>query len=280
MDISEIIKQDMKAVITSLDSDDYRLMNVFSNRLMSNSILEEKPEFNYTLIGFFSKEVSRICSEIKTEQNNSAYNTAKAIAISYLKSIEIKSENEILWQDFCNFYDRIRKYEIQKTEKDSYRDSQSFTASSFSVLLRIIQQQKEVLYYTNNQFVAGVTTEMERIIRVHGGKLNDIYLISLFRALSFYSAYINYLDKENRNEFISKSIIPYIDSILEVSKDFIPNKITELLTKIINDWRIRYIQFLERPRFVPIDGQKVAITEDTKRKVSETVEKALQQEVS
>jgi hypothetical protein len=122
---------------------------------------------------------------------------------------------------------------------------------------------------------------MDRIIRVHGGETREICLISLFRALSFCFDYIDFFEKDHRNEIVEKSIFPYLDSITAATQkgEIDIDHITDLLARIVFDWRIRYTQFLEPPRAVTIEERKVTVTEETRKKLSESVEKALEKEV-
>jgi len=279
MEISKIIKQDAKAALLAAQSDDFRTMNIYSNRIMMNAIFDKNP--NFALIGFFFKEIARICGRVKTNKDTTAYSTAKSIAVSYIESVAVESKSEQLWSDYVDFYNKIRKYEADEYENESYEDDPTFTNGSFNWLLELINKDKQSLFNPNNQFIIGITNEMDRIIRVHGGRIREIYLVSLFKALTLYSGYLDYFDKDYRNEIIENSIFPYLDSItVAAQKEKIDSdQITSLLAKIVFDWRICYIRFLERPSVVPFEERKVAITEETKKKLSESVEKALEKEV-
>jgi hypothetical protein len=279
MEISKIIKQDAKAALLAAQSDDFRTMNIYSNRIMTNAIFDKNPDF--ALIGFFFKEIARICGSVRTNKDTTAYSTAKSIAVSYIESVAIESKSEQLWSDYVDFYDKIRKYEQDEYENKSYEDDPTFTNASFNWLLELINKDKKLLFKRDNQFITGILVEMDRIIRAHGGRIREICIVSLFRALSLYSNYLDYFDKDYRNEIIENSVLPYLDSITAATQkekiDF--DQITGLLAKIVFDWRVCYTQFLERPRVVPIEERKVVITEETRKKLSESVEKALEKEV-
>lgn len=277
--ISQIIQQDVKAAYSAFQSDDFRVMNMYANRIMANSIFDEKPQL--TLIGFFLKEVSRIHDRLKAYKDLTAFATAKSIGDTYIKTVNVESGINEFWEEYDNFYNRIRKYEQGKYEKESYKDNTEFTHLTFRWLLERLNEDRDVLFNNNNQFVRGILTEMDRIFRVHGGDRVDLYAFSLLRALELYSGYIEYFSKDERREFITKSMFTYIDDIIKtMSKDHVdPTEITILLRRIILDWRVCYIRFMERPRLVPIEGEKVPITEETKKRISKSVEKALEEEV-
>jgi hypothetical protein len=279
MGISEIIEQDVKAAFLSAQGDDFRLMNIYSNRIMMDAVFDKNP--NFALIGFFLRQIAMICGHIKTGKDTTAYSTAKSIAVSYIKSVAVESKSEQLWSDYADFFDKIRKYEEDEYEKKSYKDNPAFTNASFNWLLRLINADRKLLFRPNNRLITGIANEMDRIIRVHGGGPREIHLISLFKALDLYSGYLDYFAEDYRNEIIQNCIFPYLDSITNATQkekiDF--DQITSLLAGIIFDWRVCYIQFLERPSIVQIEEHRVPITEETKKKLSESVEKALEKEV-
>jgi len=278
-EISQIIEQDVKAAYSAFRNDDFRLMNIYANRIMTNAIFDEKPQL--TLIGFFLKGISRIYDRMKAYKDLTAFATAKSIGDTYIKSINVESEIKEFWEEYDNFYNRIRKYEQDEYEKESYKDNAEFTHLTFRWLMEKLNKDKDVLFNRNNQFVRGIVTEMDRIFRVHGGDRVDLYVFSLLKALELYGGYIEYLSKDERNEFITKSMFPYIDDITKTSlKDQVDSEeVTILLRRIILDWRVCYIRFMERPRLVPIEEKAVPITEETKKRISKSVEKALEEEV-
>ncbi|MDH5483496.1 MAG: hypothetical protein OEY22_11575 [Candidatus Bathyarchaeota archaeon] len=279
MESSRIVKQDMKAALSAAQNDDFEEMNIYSNRIMTNAIFDENS--NFALLGFFFKEIARTCGSVKTNRDTTAYATAKSIATSYIESVDIESKSEQLWSNYVEFYNKIRKYEQNEHENKSYEDDLSFTNASLNWLVELINKDRKLLFKPENRLITGILTEMERIARVHGAQIREICLISLFRALNLYSSYLDYFDKDYRNEIIENSVLPYLDSIKAAAQnekiDFDP--ITQLLAKIIFDWRVCYIRFMERPRIVPIGERKVAVSEETKKRLSESVEKALQKEV-
>ena len=278
MEISQIIKQDAKAVLLAAQGDDFRLVNIYANRIMTNATFSKNP--NFALIGFFFKEIAKICGHVKTRKDTTAYSTAKSIAVSYIESVDIESKSEKLWTDYTSFYNKIRKYEEDEYEKESYEDNPEFTNASFNWLLELINKDKKMLFNPINQFIAGITNEMNRIISVHGGGLRETCLTSLFKALMLYSSYLTYFEKDYRNEIIANSILPYLDLITATQKEKVdPDQVTDLLARIVFDWRVSYIRFLERPSFVAVEEPKVPITEETKKKLSESIERALEEEV-
>jgi hypothetical protein len=280
MDIHEVIEQDAKAAYSAFKNDDFRDMNIFANRIMSNAVLSE--DYRFVLVGFFLKEIARIYGLMKARKDLSAFSTAKSLGDTYLKSIGLgKSFNE-LWEEYYQFYGRVGEHRLDEYEKESYKKNVEFTRYAFRWLIGKLSEDRNILLNENNQFVHGILNEMDRIIRVHGGELNHLYAWSLVRALQLYYSYVDYFGKEERKQIIEKSVFSYIDDIAKtLLKDPIdPNEVTNLLQRVIVDWRICFLHFMERAELVPIEGEKkVQITEETRKKISESVTKALEEEV-
>lgn len=279
MELSQIIEQDVKATHLAFRDDDFTAMNMFANRVMANAILSEKPQLS--LIGFFLKEMTRIYERIKAYEDLTTFATAKSLGETYIKSIKLESEIKEFWEQYHHFYNRIRKHEQNKFEKESYEENVEFTGFAFRWLIEKLSEERNVLFNHNNQFVRGIVNAMDRIYRVHLGNMVDLYAFSLVKALQLYSDYMENFSKDERNEFITKSLFVYIDDITKtLLKDQVdPKDVTTLLKRIILDWRLCYIRFMERPRFVRIQEKGVPISEETKKRISKSVEKALEEEV-
>lgn len=278
--ILQVIEQDVKATYSAFQADDFADMNLFSNRIMANAILGEDPRL--TLLGFCLKEVARIYGRIKARKDLTTFATAKSLGDVYIRSINLKGDINEFWEQYHLFYNKIRQHQQDEHEKESYKENIQFTRFAFRWLIQKLSEDRDMLFKDHNQFVRGILSEMERIFRVHGGELVDLYSFSLVRALHLYYDYTDYFSKNERMEVITKSVFPYVDEMVKtLVKDSVdPEEVTLLLRRIIVAWRIAYMYFMERPRIVPIQREEgVPITEETKRKISETVTKALEEEV-
>lgn len=279
-DISQIIEQDVKAAYSAFKNDDFTDMNIFANRIMSNAILSEDPRLN--LVGFFLKEMARIYGPIKARKELSTFSTAKSLGDVYIRSIRLKGTINELWEQYHQFFDRVRRHRLDEYEKQSYKENVEFTRFVFRWLIEKLSKDRNTLFNENNQFIRGILNEMDRILNLHGGELVDLYAWSLAKALQLYYGYVDYFGKDERRGVIEKSVFPYIDDMAKtLLQDEVDSKeVTLLLQRMIVDWRICFIYFMERPRLVPIEREKkVLITEETKKKISETVSKALEKEV-
>jgi len=278
--ISRIIEQDIKAAHSAFSNDDFRLMNIYANRVMSNAILSDDPRL--TLPGFFLKEAARIYGSIKAKKDLSTFSTAKSLGEVYLNGLKLDSSFGEMWQRYHDFFVRVLEHDTDEHEKKSYKADPEFTNFAFRFFIEKMSEDRDILYNVNNQFLRGLLNEMDRIFRVHKGGLFELYALSLVRALELYSGYVPYYEKRRRNEIIGKSLLPYIEAISEMLREdpVDPEKVALLLKRIILDWRLCFIHFMEAPGYIPVQEEKrVPITEETKKRISETVSKALEEEV-
>lgn len=278
--IFQVIKQDVKAAGLAFQNDDFTDMNILSNRIMSNAMLSEDPRF--TLIGFCLKETSGVYERIKARETLTTFATAKSLGDAFIRSIDLESDISQFWEQYYIFRNKVRHHQQSEYEKESYKENVEFTRFAFRWLIQKLSEDRDVLFKDHNQFLRGILSEMGRIFRVSGGELVDVYCFSLVRALQLYYDYADYFSRDERKEFITKSLLPHVDDIAKtLLKDTVDQKkVTLLLRRIIVDWRLAYVQFTERPRFVRVqEGEGVPITEETKRKISDTVTKALEEEV-
>jgi len=279
VDIYQVIEQDVKAAYSAFKNDDFTNMNIFANRIMANALLDKDPRL--TLVGFFLKEIARIYGPIKARKGLSTFSTAKSLGDTYINSINLKADIAELWMQYHQFRNRIKEHRQDEYEKESYKENIEFTHLVFRWLIEKLSEERNMLFNPKNLFLRGILNEMDRIIRVHGVDLVDLYAWSLTKALQLYYNYMDYFSENERREVVEKSVFQYIDDINEtMSKSKVaPQEVALLLQRIIADWRMQYIHFMERPRLVSIERQEgVPITEETKKKISETVAKALEEE--
>ncbi len=280
MDISRIIKQDMKAIYSAFKNEDFRNMNVFSNRIITDAIFADKSKF--IIVGFFLKDMALIYKVMKAKKELTTFTTAKSFGDNFIRSIiDDDIELEIVWVNYHRFRISMMEHQQNEHEKNNYSQNFDFSHMAFVQLIDMLKNEKNILLINNNQFLHGMNSEMERIFKVHGANLDDFYAMALTGSLGLYYGYAEYYGSA-REDFIEKSIFPHIDNVSEVlEKDPVDQKEVEnLLVKLLSEWRYSYIRFMERPKFIPIkEDREVSISEETKKKISDTVAKVLEQEV-
>jgi hypothetical protein len=219
---------------------------------------------------------------MKGKKELTTLTTAKSFGDIFIRSIidhDIKLEQ--VWTTYHKFRISLMEHQQNEHEKDNYELNFDFSHTVFTRLMSMLEKEKNILLIDKNQFLRGITTEMERIFKVHGANLFDFYSMALISALHLYFQYVDYYGSA-REEIIEKSIFPYLENILDLlKKDQIDqNEINKLLVKLLQEWRLSFIRFMERPKFVPIrEDEELSISEETKKKISDTVTKVLEEEV-
>jgi hypothetical protein len=125
---------------------------------------------------------------------------------------------------------------------------------------------------------------MDRIFKVHGGFESEVYAISMLKALDRYYDYFRVAyrtDGTIDEEKVKSVIFPYIDQIVSIvsSGKIDVNEIMEVLWKLVSGWRKFFIEYMELlPRGVAVE-KAIELPEEAKRKLTESVTKALEGEV-
>ncbi|MCR3907136.1 MAG: hypothetical protein NUK62_08950 [Tenericutes bacterium] len=280
LDISSIIKQDLAAIQSAFEDDDFRNMNVFSNRIMTDAVFGNKD--NFVIIGFFLKDMALIYEIMKAKKELTTFSTAKSFGTVFLKSItKTDIEIEQIWKEYHKTRIGLMEHQQNEHEKGNYSQNFEFSNEVFVKLINMLKEEKNILLLAKNKFLEGINSEMERIFKVHGAALVNFYAMALTGALQLYYQYVDYYESL-RDQIIETVVFPYVNNIIVIlEKDPInPDEVNNLLIKLISEWRFSFIRFMERPKFVPIkQDEELLISEDTKKKISETVAKVLEQEV-
>jgi hypothetical protein len=280
MDVSSIILQDYKATLSAFDKDDFSLVNIFANRIMTNAVIGAEPK--YTLIGFFLKEVSRIYGRIKSRQEHTAFFTAKSHGDNYVKSLNLDDDIQTIWKKHLIFLNKVREYYKNEFETGNYEDNEEFSTYVFDWLIKKLDTDKDILYNKNNYFFKGILNEMNRIFNLHGGGIKELYALTLIRALDFYHNYLSIFNEVERIKIIKEDLMLHVEKTITVlsKADLNSDEVTYLLQNIIRDWRNFFIHFMEFRQLIPVPKREgVQITEETRKKISETVTKALEEEM-
>jgi len=285
--LSKIIALDIKAAIQAFNADDFDSANTFANRAMANAVMGKNREL--ILPGFFMKDLV-ISYGIIQVHRGSALATAKTVGNKHLKVLEKmldkeKMDENELWSLFYKMSLELRDFLKSNFEKDTYTsDDYEFSHEAFIWLLSYLKEKKALLSNPKNHLLKGIINEMDRIFKVHGGFESEVYAISMLKALDRYYDYfrVAYRTNETIEEEKVKSVIfPYIDQIVSIvssGKNDL-NEIMEVLWKLVSGWRKFFIEYMElQPRGVAVE-KAIELPEEAKRKLTESVTKALEGEV-
>jgi len=280
------ILEDIRAAIRAFELDDFELMNIFGNRIMSDALFSDSAKL--ALPGFFLKHVAIVYLRLKARLSGSKFSEAKRVGREYINTLSNLSEESIkeekLWQDFHNFINGIRKHTIMDIEREVYEENPKLTHSIFRWLIKYLNDKKEVLLQPNNVFFKGILNEMDRLSKVYGCELADTYAFSLLVALDRYFDYFQIAYRtptgDVNTEKVKEKVFPYIEKIAEIfssEENIEPGSITNILWELIKGWREFYIHYMELPRRVI--EKPIELPEEYRKKLAEAIGKALEKEV-
>lgn len=285
--LSQIIKMDLKAAIQAFEADDFDSMNVFANRSMANAIMGKTK--NLILPGFFMKDLALIYGIIKAYRG-STLSTAKVIGTKHLKSLEKmlsqeKLSEKELWKFFYRLNLDLKEFLKDDSEKNVYTsDDPEFSHAAFMWLLNHLKEGKTLLLNPKNRLLKGTLNEMDRIFKVHGGLESEIYAISMLKALDRYYDYFRFAHKIDGvidEERVKSKIFPYVDEITSIvsSRRVSMSRMMKTMWELVSEWRKSFIEYTElRRRGIAVE-KAIELPEEAKRKLTESVTKALEREV-
>jgi len=280
----DAFRQDLQAAAKALEGEDFELMNIYSNRIMSNSIFGDDRKF--ALPGFFLKDVSFTIGNLKARVPTSAFSTAKALASEYARRLlgqtsQSEFKEEELWQQFHGFMDRVRKFTMERIEGEVYvQPNASFTHEAFRWLISYLDKNKDTLLHPRNMLLKGILNEMNRLYRNHGAELDETYSMALITALDRCNDYVGMssLSESDYGERTKKEVMPYVERVISVLKENTPSpeNVNELLWVLIRRWRGYFIEFMEVRRAVYVPEKAIELPEETRKKLTEAITKSLE----
>jgi hypothetical protein len=283
----EMLAKNIEVAKLSFQRDDFQLMNILGNRIMSDSLFGGNKDFS--LFGFFIKQVALNYLNLKPRLDDSDFVGAKLVGEKYLDTLSSAS-NDIdkaqLWADYHDFNIQIVQYsasDVDEKIKEIYGDAPQITEHVRHWLIDFLSNKREILFNAKNNFIKGIINEFQRIGLSYGYQIRDTIIFSCLIALDRYWEYFVFqqtaVSGEVDQETVRTTVFPYIDKIRQLSSSSNINydNVTNLLSQLIEAWRESFIYYYELPRKTV--EKPVELTEESKKKLSAVVSKALQKEI-
>lgn len=283
----DMYTKNIKVAALSFKTEDFQLMNIIGNRIMSDSLFGSSEDF--ALFGFFVKQMALDYLNLKPRISESDFLDAKLVGEKYLETLLSSSEDMDIaksWADYHEFNIKIGQYsasDIDKNIKEIYGDNPSITENVRHWLIDFLVNHRDMLYDRNNNFFKGLINELQRVGLAYDYTVMDTIIFSCLVALDRYYEYFviehtaenGILDKEK----VKTTLFPHIDKIKDFSSssevDY--KEVTHLLWQLIKCWRESFIYYSELPyRPAP---KPIELSKEAKKKLSEAVSKALQKEI-
>lgn len=284
----QAFRQDLAAAVEAFRADNFDAMNVFANRIMSNAVIGGNRKL--ALPGFFLKDIAFDFGNLKALATTATFSTAKSLADQYVSSLAEKSsesdfdENQF-WADYHRYLERTFKYAMDEFEGEAYKTANpEFTHKSFIWLIQYLDRHKDTLLDPKNLLIKGVHNEMSRLLKVHGGEVADTYAISLIIALDRCNDYIRATASEDAFPTrVKDEIMSYVEKIVQMFSGSgettpEPDSVNSTLWELIYRWREYFLQYMERPRRLVQPEKGIELPEETRKKLTEAITKALESE--
>lgn len=283
----EMYAKDIQVANIYFKAEDFQLMNVLGNRIMSNSIFGSVKDF--ALFGFFVKQMALNYMNLKPSISESDFLDAKLVGEKYLDTLlSVNKDINISksWADYHEFNIQIMQYsasDIDKKIKEIYEQNPNITENVRHWLIDFLIKDREILCDSKNNFIKGIINDFQRVGLSYGYQVKDTIIFSCLIALDRYYEYFVFQNTAQNGavdkEIVKTTLFPYIDKIKQLSSSIEINyeEVTVLLWQLTKAWREYFIYYSELP--YKTTQRPIELSKESKKKLSEAVSKALQREV-
>ena len=189
----EMYTKNMQVATLSFKMEDFQLMNIISNRIMSDSLFGSSE--NFALFGFFVKQMALNYLNLKPRINESDFLGAKLVGEEYLDTLLSSLKDTDMaksWADYHEFNIKIQQYsasDIDKSIKEIYGDNPKITENVRYWLIDFLVKDREMLYDSKNNFLKGLINEFQRVGLAYDYRVIDTIVFSCLIALDRYYEY-------------------------------------------------------------------------------------------
>ena len=282
--MKEIIKQDIAAAIQAFEGDDFGLVNIMGNRLMSNLLLVGQGDL--MIYGYLLKEASKEFERIR-RMGKGRLEESKKIGRKFLEDLQAMVKDEVdarkVWERCYEYEKSIVKYLPTDFELAAYTENPRFTRDAALWLAKHLRENKELLMKEKNRLLNGVLNELSRIINTHGPDQYSLVLYLLLVSLADYYRYLSHMDVTEREEEFKQKIFPYVDEITSLDPESDLGELYGRANKILGDiaskWRTYFINYMEVPEIEIVERRpRIEIPEEAKERITKTIKEAIEKE--
>lgn len=232
----DMIQKDIKVAALTFKADDFQLMNILGNRIMSDAVFHAN--INLAVTGFFLKNVALCYLNLKPQLGDTEFLEAKLIGEKYIASlseVDVKVDEVQAWSDYHQFNIDVRKYPntgINKQIADVYGDDPQVTHKVRGWLVDFLYTNKTILLDNRNNFIKGVLNDLQRVGLTFGYDVADTVVYSCLLALDRYYDYFRLRHSTQTDDIdkdaIKAQIFPYIDRIRTLSTSQSVNVVSQV----------------------------------------------------
>jgi hypothetical protein len=292
--IIDVLRQDLKVVENALKVNNFGMVSIIGNRIMSNLLLADASKTKeLMLIGWIVKEMGGELEEIKRYKDESKLANGTKIVEENLKKIVTmlsKKEygNKEVWELYFDFEKKMQVYILNDLEDKSYTRKPEFTHEITLFLLQHFLANKDLLLKQNTQLNKGILNDLSRTINEHGATEGEYIFYIIFKVFDLYFDYVLYsetIDGKINEASMRPKIDVYINTIEKIYQIYeaknlekmYPASIAlvydlsiEIRKYFLNYFIIHTQQFVER---------KFELPEEAKQRIGETISKAFEEKL-
>lgn len=276
-----VVTQDFAAAISAFDEGDYPQMNVYSNRLIANSVFGQQRQ--YGIIGFFLKNVAT--DFLRLTVSSDSQNALKPFASAFMSKLKeaLKPELELMhvWQGFFAYTESSRKIFLTPAEKQVYKENKAFTAIAFSALANELLKG-EHLFEEQGQVTKAFLNESARLINSHGAQERDLVFSTLVTALDRFCDYVKVACSGKSADCFKSKLLPFTERMTQwrEGNEGLPYAdASGILADILVEWRFSFLRYFELRRFISAEEKKIELPPEARKRLGDTITEALKKDL-
>lgn len=298
MDMAPVLRQDFKAFTLSIEEGQIDLTVVFANRFLSNVVFGA--DKRYTTLGYILRDLA--VDTLKASQvGGEAQKILKAGREKVLEAIAPLVEGANLdlvaaWKSYHGYVSKTRLALASKAEADAYTEMPEVAGEALKYLLDEFLLNERELAEPATVVPHGCFNEVSRLVTSHGVSEVDLPLIAILECLQWLYEYlprhwestVNNLSAEGHKAYVAKvktrflaflnPMRPLLDRSQFPNLEAVAAPASDILANILIEWRKEFIRYMEIGG-VTERKKPVAISKETREKLSESIKGAIEKDV-
>ncbi len=274
--------------------DEYFLTTVYSNRILSDSLIMDY--LDWGVVGFIIRSMTMDYTKFKTSNSGkleSQYLSevripgVKLLTALIERSTEEKKDTLSLWDIFVKFKNAFRRYQHVESESAIYysdNPNEDYTQFVSEWMVDFLATSKDYLYLTNNNLLKGIGNEIERISNLTGYNLKITLFNSCVMSMDWYLDFVKqfqYSDPKIYETMINEIFISKIDQLLLLMRkpDLPVEELSNLIWENLKAWRKLFMVFMELPSGSTQTENKITLPPEFREKLTDILSKAVKKEM-
>lgn len=290
----KIVIAHLKEADRLLKNDDYFLTTIYSNRILSDSLIID--DMYSGLVGFMIRSMSM--DYIKFKSLNSGKLESQYISdvrtpgVEFLtalmgRSVGDRKDTESLWELFLRFKNAFRQFQHIESENASYysdNSSENYTEYVSKWMAEFLSSSKDYLHLSNNNLLKGIGNEIERISNLTGYNLKTILFNSCIMSMDWYLDFARQFEDSDPKVYetiINDVFIPNADKLSELMLlDNLPvEDFSTMIWENLKNWRKLSMVFRELPVGSTQKENKFVLPPEFRKKLTEILSKIVKKEM-